>query len=152
MAQQLDALEAEKAQLTLQAQPVLTARSQSLAAMANLDTLVATVSHPDALTLLSHVATQLPGNGSRIRKLELDGRRLRLVLAVPAGTPRIAYVRALEGGGWLQDVREDTQDATPGTVALSAEIRGNAPPTAAALQAPGVAVPRTSPAASRAAR
>ncbi|MCU0918927.1 MAG: hypothetical protein MUF16_01095 [Burkholderiaceae bacterium] len=150
VAQQLDALEAEKAQLTQQAQPVLAARSQSLAAMAHLDTLVATVSHPDALTLLSHVATLLPGDGSRIRKLEMDGRRLRLVLAVPAGTPRIAYVRALEGGGWLQDVREDTQDVTPGTVALSAEIRGNAPP--AAVQAAGGAAPRLRPAASGAAR
>ncbi len=152
MAQQVDALESEKARLTAQTQPVLTARSQALAAMASLDTLLAAVSHPDALTLLGHVATLLPGDGSRIRKLEMDGRRLRLVLAVPAGTPRITYVRALEGGGWLQDVREDTQDATPGTVALSAEIRGNGPPAAATAQAPGVAAPLPSPAASGMAR
>jgi len=143
MAQQVNALEAEKAQLTSQAQPVLTARSQSLAALASLDTLVAAVSHPDALTLLSHVATLLPGDGSRIRKLEMDGRRLRLVLAVPAGRPRIAYVRALEGGGWLQDVREDTQDATPGTVALVAEIHGNMPPASATARVPGASLPRT---------
>jgi hypothetical protein len=150
VAQQIDTLEAEKAQLALQVQPVLAARSASLAAMANLDTLLAAVSHPDALTLLSHVATLLPADGSRIRKLELDGRRLRLVLAVPAGTPRITYVRALEGGGWLQDIREETQDPTPGTVALSAEIRGNAPPSTA--QAPAAAAPRPSPAASGVAR
>ena len=152
LAQQVDALEAEKAQLTAQTEPVLKARSQALAAMAGLDTLLAAVSHPDAVTLLSHVATLLPRDGSRIRKLDMDGRRLRLVLGVPAGTPRIAYVRALEGGGWLQDVREDTQDVTPGTVALSAEIRGHTPPTAAAAQAPGAAAPRPAPAASGAVR
>jgi Tfp pilus assembly protein PilN len=152
VAQQVDALEAEKSQLTLKAQPVLTARSQSLAVLASLDTLLAAVSHPDALTLLSHVATLLPGDGSRIRKLEMDGRRLRLVLAVPAGTPRIGYVRALEGGGWLQDVREDTQDATPGTVALSAEIRGNAPPPSAAAQAPGATAVKRGTALSGASR
>jgi hypothetical protein len=152
LAQQVDALEAEKVQLTAQTQPVLTARSQALAAMASLDTLLAAVSHPDALTLLSQVATLLPGDGSRIRKLEMDGSRLRLVLGVPAGTPRITYVRALEGGGWLQDVREDTQDTTPGTVALSAEIRGNGPPTAATVPAPGMAAPPPKPAASGAIR
>ncbi len=139
VAQQLEALQAEKAELTLQAQPVLTARSQAMAALAGLDALAAAVSHADALTLLAHVAALLPGDGSRIRKLEMDGggRRLRLVLAVPAGTARIAYVRALEGGGWLQDVREDTQEAAPGTVALSAEIRGNRSPAPAGAAASG---------------
>lgn len=134
----IGALEAEKTQLTLQAQPMLTARSQALADIAQLDALLEVVSHPDALMLLSHVATLLPGDGSRIRKLEMDGRRLRLVLAVPAATPRITYVRALEGGGLLHDVREDTQSETPGMVALSAQIRGNgAPKTVAdAAQAP----------------
>jgi len=137
LAQDIDALEVEKAQLMSQAQPVLTARNEALADMAKLDTLLAAVSHPDALTLISHVAKLLPGDSSRIRKLEMDGRRLRLVLAVPAGTPRITYVRALEGGGWLQDVREDTQDETPGMVALSAQIRGDgAPKVAAAPSAP----------------
>ncbi len=135
VAQEVEALETEKTQLTAQAQPVLTARSQALVAMAQLDTLVTAVAHPDALSVLSHVSAQLPGDGNRVRNLELDGRRLRLVLAVPAITPHIAYVRTLEGGGWLQDVREDTQDAAPGTVALSAEIRGDHAPLAAASAA-----------------
>lgn len=139
-AQEVDALEAEKAQLAAQAQPVLTARSQALAAMAQVDTLVTVVAHPDALSVLGHVSIRLPGDGNRVRNLELDGRRLRLVLAVPATTPHIAYVRSLEGGGWLQDVREDTQDAAPGTVTLSAEIRGDHPPPAAASVAASGAV------------
>lgn len=150
---EIDALEAEKAQLTVQAQPVLTARSQALADIARLDALIDVVSHPDALTLLSRVATLLPADGSRIRKLEMDGGRLRLVLSVPAGTPRITYVRALEGGGWLQDVREDTQDETPGMVALSAQIRDNNAPTAVAaapqaLNAPAASAPLPGRAAS----
>lgn len=130
LADEIDALEAEKAQLALQAQPVLTARAQALADIDKLDALLAVVSHPDALTLLGQVAALLPGDGSRIRKLEMDGGRLRLVLAVPAGTPRIAYVRALEGGGWLHDVREDAQDETPGLVALTAQIRDDKSPAA----------------------
>lgn len=132
VAQEVEVLEAEKANLTAQAQPVLTARSQALVAMAQLDLLATVVAHPDALSVLSHVSARLPGDGNRVRNFELDGRRLRLVLAVPAATPHIAYVRTLEGGGWLQDVREDTQDSAPATVALSAEIRGDHAPSAAA--------------------
>lgn len=136
LARQIDALEAQKAQLTAEAQPVLVARGQALAAAADLDTLRAAVERPDALLLLSHIGNQLPSDGNRIRNLELDGRRLRLVLAVPAGTPRITYVRALEGGDWLQDVREDTLESTPGSVALSAQLRGTRPTSAAPASAP----------------
>ena len=129
VARDIEALAAEKAQLTEQAQPVLTARSQAMAALTQLDALAATADHPDALLLLDHLAAQWSPDGSRLRSLELNGRRLRLVMTVPAGgASRIAYVRALEGGGWLHDVHEDAQDASPGAMALSAEIRGNAPP------------------------
>lgn len=138
----IQALDAEKARLTEQAQPVLTARSQAMAALAQLDTLSTAVSHPDTLSLLDHLAAQLPPDASRIRKLELDGRRLRLVLAVPAGSgPRIAYVGALEGGGWLENVREDAQETTPGMVALTADIRGTLPAPDAARSAAPAAVP-----------
>lgn len=124
----IQALAAEKALLTEQAQPILKARNQALTALTQLDTLRAVVSHPDALSLLGHLAAQLPADAGRVRNLELDGSRLRLVLAVPAaGGPRIAYVRALEGGLWLQNVREEAQEAGPGTVALTAQIRGNEP-------------------------
>lgn len=142
LSQQNDALQAEETQLTAEVQPALTARSQALVAMTELDKLVALVGHPDALSLLGHLGALLTIDGSRIRSLELDGPRLRLVLAVPTGTPRITYVRALEGGGWLQNVREDGQDATPGSVALSAEIRGSRPVSggaAIASTAPGAA-------------
>lgn len=146
----IQTLAAEKALLTEQAQPLLTARNQALAALTQLDALLAVVSHPDALSLLGHLAAQLPANASRMRNLELDGRRLRLVLTVPAGGgPRIAYVRALEGGNWLQNVREDTQDTTPGTVALSAEIRGNepmAPPAPDAARPAAPTAPASAPA------
>lgn len=138
LAREVEALETEKTRLLSEVQPVLTARSQALAALASLDAILAVVDHPDALTLLSHVGSQLPGDGSRVRNLEVDGRRIRLVLAVPAGAPRIAYVRALEAGGWLRNVREDTQDAAAGTVALLAEVRGNSPTTASSLAPPPV--------------
>lgn len=137
VARQVQALEAEQTQLTAQAQPVLTARSEALAAMSQLDTLAAVVAHPDALALLSHVGARLPADGTRVRTFELDGSRLRLVLAVPATTAHIVYVRSLEGGGWLHNVREETQDAAPSAVVLSAEIRGVAAPQALA----GAAVP-----------
>lgn len=124
----IQALAAEKALLGEQVQPILTARNQAMATLAQLGTLAAVVSHPDALSLLGHLAAQLPADASRIRNLELDGRRVRVVLSVPAGGgPRIAYVRALESGGWLQNVREDAQETTPGVVALSADLRSHGP-------------------------
>jgi Tfp pilus assembly protein PilN len=129
--QQLAVLEAQRARLEADAQPVLKARTEALAVLAELDALAAAVDRTDALGLLAHVAAQLPADGNRVRDLEWDGRRLRLVLAVPAGTPRIAYVQALEGGGWLKDVREDTQEAAAGTVALTAETRTSRPPATA---------------------
>lgn len=131
LAQEIDALESERTKLAAEVEPIVTARAQAVAAMADLDTLRAEVMHPDTLQLLSYVAARLPGDGSRLRNFEMDGSRLRLVLAVPANTPRIAYVRALEGDGWLHDLREDTQDATPGLVTLTAVIHGSSPPSAA---------------------
>lgn len=131
VAGEVRALDEEKTQLSAQAQPVVTARGQALAAMSQLDTLAAAVAHPDALAILGHVGAHLPAGGTRVRNFELDGRRLRLVLAVPATTPHIVYVRSLEGGGWLRNVREETQDASPGTVALTAEIAGVQAPQAA---------------------
>jgi Tfp pilus assembly protein PilN len=83
---------------------------------------VSIVDRPHALDLLTHLARHLPADGSRITRLEWDGSRLRLALAVPPGTARIAYVDALEGGGWLRNVREDSQDAAPGAVVLAAEL------------------------------
>lgn len=136
LAQQNAALEAQKIQLTTRAQPVLTARRQALAAIAELDKLRALVGHPDTLSLLSHVDNHLPKDGIRTRSLEIDDHRLRLLLTVPTGTPRITYVRALEGGGWLQNVREDALDATPGSMALSANIRGDRPTSGEAASTP----------------
>jgi Tfp pilus assembly protein PilN len=150
--QQLAALEAERVRLEADAQPVLKARSEALAVRAELDALAAAVERTDALHLLAHVAAQLPADGNRVRDLEWDGRRLRLVLVVPATTPRIAYVRALESGGWLQDVREDAQDAAAGTAALTAEIRSAQPPqaVAGAPAAAAAAAPSAAPAAAAA--
>lgn len=140
VSQEVAALETEKEQLGAQAEPVLAARKQALAAMAQLDTIAAAVAHPDALSVLAHVSAHFPSDGNRVRNLELDGSRLRLVLAVPATTPHIVYVRTLEGGGWLQDVREDTLDAAPGTVALTAVIKGErAPQTQAAAASAALA-------------
>jgi hypothetical protein len=147
--QQLSVLAAEKAQLEARAQPILAARSEALAALATVDAWAAAVARPDALQLLQHLAGRLPADGSRIRNLEWDGPRLRLVLAVPPATPRIAYVRALEGGGWLRNVREETQEGAAGTVALAAEIRGTAPAEAAVAAAARAPAAAAAPVASR---
>lgn len=148
--QQVAALEAERSRLEAEVQPVLKARAEALAAVAELDALAAAVDRTDALQLLAHLAGQVPRDGNRVRDLEWDGRRLRLVLAVPATTPRITYVRSLEGGGWLQDVREDTQEEVAGTVALTAEIRATQPARrpSAAPAASTLSAASTAPAAS----
>lgn len=123
-------LDTRGAALATGAQPLLTARTESLTALATLDALVSIVERPQALDLLTHLSRHLPADGSRITRLEWDGSRLRLALAVPPGTARITYVDALEGGGWLRDVREDSQDAAPGAVVLAAEVPTARPPAA----------------------
>lgn len=148
VAQQVAALEAERDQLATRAQPLLSARSEALAALAALDALAATVAHPDALQLLQHLAERLPADGSRIRNLEWEGQRLRLVLGVPPATPRIAYVQALEAGGRLHNVREDTQETTAGTVALTAEIRAAGAAAAPPAQPAPAPAPAPAPGAS----
>jgi Tfp pilus assembly protein PilN len=120
--QEVDALRTQIDALGAGAQPLIGARNEALAALSTLDAFTQVVDRPDGLALLAHLAERLPADGNRVRNLEWEGLRLRLVLAVPSGASRIRYVEALEGGGWLHNVREDSQGTGPGTVALVAEI------------------------------
>ena len=82
----------------------------------------------DMLALLAHLSQRLrAAGGAVVRELDWNGTRLRLVLAVPAARPRVAYVQALEDGGLLRDVREDAQDVEPGLLALVAELAPRPP-------------------------
>lgn len=132
------ALAAQKRQLEEAARPVLQAREESLQILANLEGLTKRVDHVGAVALLAHLSRRLPRDGSVVRELEWSGSKLRLALAAPAGTSRIAYVQALEGGGWLREVRElgSEQGGGEGLVVLSAEIAGLAPVAMAAPAQP----------------
>ena len=120
LAAQVQALEAS-------AQPVLKVRADALDGLAALQVLGPAFARIDPLALLAHLSQRLAAaGGAVIRELDWNGTRLRLVVSVPAAQPRVAYVQALEDGGWLRDVREDTQDAEPGTLALVAELASRA--------------------------
>ncbi|MCG5500812.1 hypothetical protein [Ectothiorhodospira lacustris] len=107
-----------------EARPLLRARDDALADLTSLEYLLAQVRHPAPLTLLAHLSRQLPDDGSRVLELEWERNRLRLVLEPAADTPRTTYVKALEKGGWLQNVREVSQDRGQGGFALVAEVAG----------------------------
>lgn len=128
---QVTALTKEKVRLEEAARPVLQARAETLDAMMSLDAIAERVEHVNPVVLLAHLSRQLPKNGTILRELEWEGDRVRLVLLPPSTSSRIAYVAALEGGGWLQKVRELAPDR-PGEVVLAAELLGNVPPSARA--------------------
>jgi hypothetical protein len=117
------ALAARLQQLEADAQPVLRSRADALEGLAALGTLGPVFNQGDPLVLLAHLSQRLgAAGGAVVRELDWNGTRLRLVLAVPAARPRVGYVQALEEGGLLRDVREDTQDVEPGLLALVAEL------------------------------
>lgn len=121
-------------QAAARAAPVTQARAESLRLLASVERYQALVARPDMLALLAHLAGQLPADGTQLRQLDWDGKNLRLALAVPPGASRVDHVRALEDGGWLRDVREESQDSAAGVVTLVAAV-GSRPASAAASAA-----------------
>lgn len=131
-----EALQLQAAQIEPALQPVLRVRSDALQGLAALESTSQLLDRVAPLDLLAHLSRQLPADGAVLRQLEWEGKRLRLVLAMPARASRTAYVKALEEGGWLRGVREEAQEAEPGTLALVAEL---ATATAAGAPASGAA-------------
>jgi hypothetical protein len=89
-------------------QPTLAVRNDTLAGLAAVERMTALLDRPVPLPLLAQLAGRWPGDGTVLRALEWDGTRLRLALSVPANRPRVAVIQALEDGGWLRNVREET--------------------------------------------
>lgn len=104
------ALEQQKAQLQEQIAPLLQAREEVLRSMAQQQQLLLQVNQPTALAVLTHVARVLAADPAMaatvVRELQWGNGQLRLALQVPTGISRVAYVQALESGGWLREVRE----------------------------------------------
>jgi hypothetical protein len=121
------ALDEEKLRLETAARPVLEARSGALDALTTLGAIVKRVDRPDPLVLLAHLSRQLPDDGTVLREFEWEGERVRLVLLPPPAASRIAYVEALEGGGWLRNVRESTSNRSGQGVVLVADLVGGPP-------------------------
>jgi len=120
----LTSLQAELATRRTDMEPVMRLRDDAQAAAAALQTLVALYDRGEPLALLAHLSERVEAaGGATLRELDWDAERLRIVLATPAAQPRIAYVQALEEGGWLSGVREDTQDTEAGSLALVAQWR-----------------------------
>lgn len=130
----LERVEARRAELESRVKPILQAREQADAAIGAAGAIARQVDHPDALALLAHVSRLLPQDGGSIRELEWQGERLHLVLAAPPGASRSAYVKALESGKWLRDVRE-AADSSPGAFAVNAVLAGNVAPAPRAAEA-----------------
>lgn len=127
---QVTTLTKEQQHLEEVAQPVIQARVEALDALTSLEAIVKRVDHPTPVVLLSHLSRQLPRDGNTLRELEWKGARVRLILLPPPSKSRIAYVKALEDGGWLHNVREVAPDGEGGGegVVLVADLVGNTPP------------------------
>ena len=130
---QTQALERQQALLQQEAAPLLQARERVLANNALLQQLVEQVNQPTALQVMEHVQQRLRSApalaGTIVRELNWGQGQLRLALQVPATAPRVAYVQALEGGGWLQDVRELPADSGTNAawLVLQASAQGHLP-------------------------
>ena len=123
-ADEVAALNSRMRTLETELEPVLKLRADALQGMTALDTLGAAWGHTDVLPLLAHLSERVAAAGGGVVKdLEWADGRLKMSLDVPASTPRVAYVRALEEGGLLRGVREDSQEGTRGGLVLSAEVQ-----------------------------
>jgi hypothetical protein len=150
---QVATLSKEKQRLEAAAQPLIQARAEALDAQMTLETIVKLVDHPNPEVLLAHLSRQLPKDGTLLHELTWEGERVRLVLLPPPSKSRIAYVEALEVGGWLHNVHEVAPDGGGGGggdgMVLVADLVGNAPPAAGAGKAhsklPSVSTPADSP-------
>lgn len=137
---QAQSLELQQEQLRQEAGPLLQARERVLADQAVLAQVLAQVDRPTPLQVLTHVQQRLASDarlaGTIVRELHWSQEgQLRLALQVPAAAARVAYVQALEGGGWLQQVRELPAEGSANAAWLvlqaSAQGRPGAPPTPA---------------------
>lgn len=130
---QMQAAEQAQELLRQEAGPLLQARERVLANDALLRQLLAQVDQPTVLEVLEHVQQRLQSNaalaGTIVRELHWGQGQLRLALQVPAAAARVAYVQALEGGGWLQDVRELPAEsvANAAWLVLQASAQGHPP-------------------------
>lgn len=121
-----EALSETRRALEVDAGPLMGAREEALAGAATLEALRAQTGRQSPVSLMAGISRVLPEDGTVLRELEWRGRELRLVLAPGANASRTAYVKALEGSGWLSGVHEvaGEQAAEAGGVVLVAELAG----------------------------
>ncbi len=128
---ELQALAAEQEALQGLAAGPARARQQTLAALADIDTVQRWLAAPDPTALLAEVARRLPADGSVLRRFEVADGRVQLALTPAAATPRVAYVTALESGGLLSGVREEAGEGREaGWLLLRAAAAASAPASA----------------------
>jgi hypothetical protein len=133
------ALEAERDELQGRSTSPVQARQEALAALADVDAVEAWLDAPDPTALLAELARRLPADGSTVRSFEVNEGRIRLALSPAAGTPRVAYVRALEEGGVFGNVREEGGEGREaGLLVLTAQAAASSAgvPAGAASAAP----------------
>lgn len=131
----LESVNSRKTELESRVKPILEAREQAEAAIGTAQALADQIDHPDAMALLLHLSRVLPQDGSKVRELEWQGQQLRLSLSTPPSVQRSVYVKALESGQWLREVREAPESAL-GSFTVNAVIVGSREPAAMADAGP----------------
>jgi hypothetical protein len=110
VASELRQLQSQHESLLERASSSLRERAAALKTLEEVEAVQRWLTTPDAIRVVAEVAARLPRDGSIVRRLEVSGDRLVLALMPAPATPRIAYVKALEEGGLLLDVREETSE------------------------------------------
>ena len=126
----VDALEREQQSVQSRASPLMQARDEALKGLASLELLLGQIDKPAPISLLARLSRQLPHDGTVLRELEWQGADLRITLTPAPGASRTAYVKALEEGGWLNQIHEvaaGEQGGEGGGLVLVGELAGASP-------------------------
>lgn len=114
--------------------PIEAARNEALANAAAAQSLAQTLDGPDPVEILAHIATLLQGQGAIVRELEIRRGEMTLALQVPDLNRRLDYLRALESGGWLQNIVEHRGQAD--LLNLKMNLAKGSPPPASPAEGP----------------
>jgi len=114
-------------QIRLAAAPVLLARDAALADARQLDELASELTAPQPIEVLQHLAQILPAKGVTLKDFELNGRQVRLGLALSPDIQRSTLVKELQAGGWFTGVTEQRELVGRDWVSFEMKLMGNQP-------------------------
>lgn len=138
--QKVAALQTQEADLLERLKPMLADRDQAEQVAAKANRLTLALSGHPPLVVLEQVVAGLPAQGVQLQELNLEGRRLRLVLNLAPDVSRAAIVRQLQASGFFSEVTE-ARGVTASSVVFEMALPSPGASTAPTASAPAGAAP-----------